>query len=82
MNKAFLGSHNTGAPQVLSADPNLSLSSYLISPSANEKVWRKREEGLNKHTPLVYRDEERMVELSDVILQPGPGGNLINDTYF
>ncbi|KAF5907474.1 Uncharacterized protein DAT39_002809, partial [Clarias magur] len=45
MNKAFLGSHNTGAPQVLSADPNLSLSSYLISPSANEKVWKEERRG-------------------------------------
>lgn len=62
MNKAFLGSHNTGAPQVLSADPNLSLSSYLISPSANEKVWKKERRGSeHTYTPLFYRDAERLV---------------------
>ncbi|GAA6091104.1 uncharacterized [Tachysurus ichikawai] len=82
MNKAFLGSHNTGAPQVLSADPNLSLSFYLISPSANEKVYRKREEGVSKCNPLVYRDGERVMELSDDIMQMVSRGELINDTTF
>ncbi|KAL7856655.1 hypothetical protein SRHO_G00155540 [Serrasalmus rhombeus] len=50
MNEASLWSHDTGAPQVLSADPNLSPSSYLIPPSANQ--GESREDGPLKASPL------------------------------